>query len=57
MPPKAAETSMKKFIIHGGDSMIEIKFPNKEEIFQALQSEDPTDRELWIFKQFGGGSQ
>ena len=48
---------MKKFIIHGGDSMIEIKFPNKEEIFQALQSEDPTDRELWIFKQFGGGSQ
>jgi len=28
--------------------MIEIKFPNKEEILQALQSEEPTDRELWI---------
>jgi len=28
--------------------MVEIRFPNKEEIFQALQSEEPTDRELWI---------
>ena len=41
---------MKKFIIHGGDSMIEIKFPNKQEIIEALQAEEPTDRESWILE-------
>jgi len=30
--------------------MIEIKFPNKEEILQALRTEEPTDRELWILE-------
>ena len=30
--------------------MIEIKFPNKKEILEALQAEEPTDRELWILE-------
>ena len=30
--------------------MIEIQFPNKIEILEALQSEEPTDRELWILE-------
>jgi len=48
---------MKKISHLGGGQMIEIKNPKIEEIFQALQTEEPTDRELWILKQFGGGSQ
>lgn len=52
MPPKAAETSTKKFIIRGGDTMVELKFPNKIEITEALQAEEPTDRELWILRGF-----
>jgi len=54
MPPKAANRPRKNSILRGGDPMVEIQFPNKQEIIQALQTEEPTDRELWILKHFGG---
>ena len=37
--------------------MVEIPKPKMIEIIGALQSEEPTDRELWILQEFGGGSQ
>ena len=34
--------------------MIAIPFPKKQEILEALQAEEPTDREIWILKEIGG---
>ena len=33
---------------------MDILIPKINEIKQALQTEEPTDREIWILKQCGG---
>jgi len=54
MLPKTARRFRKKFQT-GGGQMVEIQNPKIEEILQALQSEEPTDREIWILTKYGAG--
>ncbi len=51
---------MKKFVLLGGGEIMEIPIPTKAEILWAEAQEGSefiTDREIWIIKNFGRGSE